>query len=139
MTDKQYYCKNGDLIEVGRRYNLDEEDPYSLNNVVLGYDSEGVIAVKSTSNGGDFDVSPYGESEFLSLWQEPEEKATRDTIIFEQHRDINSQKKEIEELKAKIAELENLESNSELTDGWIIKLTLRAVDATIGVENNIKG
>jgi hypothetical protein len=63
QEDNQYYCKNGDLIEVGKEYNI---HPYGKS--VLKYISKGREFI-SEQDEEDF-VHISSESCFQSLWQE---------------------------------------------------------------------
>lgn len=93
MTDKKYYCQNGDLIEVGKEYkDIHDNDPIK----VVGFDGETIIIEYSDG------LAAYEERDFESLWQALEDQKD----------------KEIAELKAKLAEYESVGSEPD-EDGWI--------------------
>lgn len=61
-TDKQYYCQNGDLIEVGKEYSIIRSDYYKVR----------VCRIKNNLIVVDYKgfKSEWDESSFISLWQE---------------------------------------------------------------------
>jgi hypothetical protein len=115
MTDKKYYCQNGDLIEVGKYYKWSD-----LRVKVIGIDTDRGFPVAVV----DGEYWGMALNEMQSLWQEPEEEAKDkltarefnqglDRLIFAGGEPIpNPRDKEIEELKAKTATLnEMMQSN----------------------------
>ena len=74
MTDKQYKCLNGDLIEVGKEYkDIHDNDPVK----VVGFDGDKIIV---NYDFGLTSYEAYDEDEFQSLWQEQPDK-DEDKII----------------------------------------------------------
>jgi hypothetical protein len=70
MTDKQYKCLNGDIIEVGKEYkDVFAED--SITKVIAFYNNK-IIGVYERGDKPSYDE--FNENEFVSLWQEQPDK-----------------------------------------------------------------
>jgi hypothetical protein len=70
MTDKQYKCLNGDIIEVGKEYK-DVFAKDSITKVIAFYNNK-IIGVYERGDKPSYDE--FNENEFVSLWQEQPDK-----------------------------------------------------------------
>jgi hypothetical protein len=76
MTDKQYYCQNGDLIEVGKCYKWSDLRDDGDKVKVIGIDTDRGVPVAFV----DGEYWGMALNEMQSLWQEPKKMGVSNEV-----------------------------------------------------------